>query len=92
MSDFYFKALRAGEPVEIPPRTIQLKPTALFFLPTGAIDDGPSLAVILSTQRDPVVVAQITIRMLLEAFTDGELVAAKSHIEVELRRRRVSLL
>jgi len=69
MKEFETEVLGVNERVEAPPRTIQLLPTKLYILPQGSIRNEPSLVWVLSAgDRSPVVVSQISLRMLIESL------------------------
>lgn len=63
--------LEKGEGVGVPPRTVQLRPTKMFVLPEGSIEDKPSLVFVHSVgDGTPVVVAQISLKMLISSLDD----------------------
>lgn len=67
--DFEVIALTKEQHIEMPPRTIQLIPTRLYVLPEGSVTNEMSFAWVLSaSDTTPVVIAQITARMMFESM------------------------
>ena len=76
--------LKPNQPVALPSRIIQLLPTDLFILPTGATDETPSIALVLSAGEDPVVVTQCSLKMILSQMP----IAALNRLGLEVSRER----
>ena len=62
--------LKYGEPVRVPPRTIELRPTVLNVLPAGTRENKMSFAFELAVGNgETVVVTQLSMKMLVESLT-----------------------
>ena len=85
--DFLVTVLKPGEKVEAKARMIQLKPTQLFVLPEGSMENKMSWAFFLSAGEDDVVVAQITTKMMIDAMPDQLLRDLKNQLTDELVKR-----
>lgn len=85
---FEVVVLKPGEHLEAPPRTIQLRPSRMFWFPHGDVNDEPSLLFHMAAgDGTPCVVAQLSLNMLLAempTFLLGDLAKA---INLEMERR-----
>lgn len=56
--------------VEISQNVVQLKPTQLYILPKGSIDNKPSFAIVCSNRSgEGLVVAQVSFQMIFDSLT-----------------------
>lgn len=80
-TDFKVFLLKKGQSLELPRGMIQLRPTGLYVFPEGSVTNEMSFALELSVDdKTPVVLAQISARMLLEALPKELLDKLKEHL------------
>lgn len=75
MREFVIEVLKEGQKLTIGSKMIELKPTKLFLMPSATHEESMGLAFILSTNQEPVVVTQISLKMLTDAMPDSLLKA-----------------
>lgn len=80
-----------GEPVSVTSRMIQLIPVQMYILPTGTKDNKASVAVVMATgDGTPVVIGQISLRMIFESLDESSKALLSSEIyslKIEERHR-----
>lgn len=69
MPAFTTTLMLPDEPLYVQPRTIQLRPTKMFMMPAGSTENKLTFCFELSTKTEPVVYAQISLKMLMDSFT-----------------------